>query len=79
MIKNIFEKIYDANGGYGLQCKFCEPNLLAEKKRSQKQVLIAWRSPYASADENAWLEKNLHRIYSKYYLKVIVSNYGKFF
>ena len=75
---NVFEPVYDIHGDFGLQSKDCKTGLAKVSKPEHKMVLTAWRSPHATADQNAWLEANLQKIYTKYYLKVLIETLGRF-
>lgn len=78
MVKHVFEPVYDKRGIYGLQCKECKAGITEGSKQKHQMVLMVWRSPYASAERNYWLEKQLRKIYTQYYLKVLVDNMGYF-
>lgn len=82
MVHNIFEITFDRRGYFGLQSKDCKMGKYQSsndnKKLKHRLVLIAWRSPYASADHNVWLEQNLKKLYTKYYMKVLIDNMGYF-
>lgn len=41
-------------------------------------VLLAYRSPLASAKADYWLEQKLLRVYTRYYLRVNWENIGLF-
>ncbi len=78
-MRNIFELTYDSSGNVGVQCKECRAGIGRGTKPEYKTVLIAWRSPYATAEHNDWLEKQLKKLYTRYYMKVIIENMGSFF
>lgn len=78
MARNIFEPIYNNKGLYGLQCKECSSGILNGTKPEHRIILLAWRSPHASTDRNNWLEKKLRKVYTRYYLLVLVDSLGKF-
>ena len=77
MENNIFEPVVNKHGVFGLQVKnSC--NCIIKGDNEKHMTLLAWRSPHATERQNHWLEKKLHRIYSRYYGKVMFSNYGLF-
>ena len=77
MENNIFEPVINQHGVFGLQVKSgCRG--ITKGDKGKHMTLLAWRSPYATERQNYWLEKNLHRIYSRYYGKVMFSNFGLF-
>jgi len=78
MARNIFEPIYNEKGMYGLQSKECCSGITKGTKPEHKIVMLAWRSPHASADRNNWLEKKLRKVYSRYYFMVLVDTLGRF-
>lgn len=78
MVNNIFEQIYNSNGLYGLQSKDCITGLMKGTKPEHRIVMVVWRSPYANADRNNWLERRLRKIYTSYYLKVLIDTMGRF-
>ena len=78
MRRNIFETIYNTKGMLGIQSKACQTGLMDGDKESHQVVLLAWRSPHATAERNAWLERKLRKIYSKYYLMVMLDSFGLF-
>lgn len=78
MARNIFESVYNNHGMYGLQSKECSSGIFNGTKPNHRVVLLAWRSPHASADRNNWLEKKLRKVYTRYYLMVIVDTLGRF-
>ena len=63
----VFQSVTNKNGLMGLRCNF-RPEV----------ALIGYKSPYASARQNDWLEKRLIKVYSIYYYKVLLSTYGRF-
>lgn len=77
MMSSVFESIFDKDGNYGLQSKQCI-SYTGEGIPKRKRVLLAWRSPHATAEQNAWLEVKLHKLYKRYYIKVIVQSLGYF-
>jgi len=78
MARNIFEPIYNSQGMYGLQCKECQTGIMNGTKKERKVVMLTWRSPHASADRNDWLERKLRKVYTKYYLMVLLDTLGLF-
>lgn len=78
MDNNVFEPIYNKHGMYGLQAKGFDSGIIGGTKVKYNIVVLAWRSPHATAKHNLWLEKKLHRLYSRYYKKVMADNYGLF-
>lgn len=78
MDNNVFETIYNKHGMYGLQAKGFDGGIIGGTKEKYNVVVIAWRSPHASAKRNLWLEKKLQRIYSRYYFMVMKDNFGMF-
>jgi len=74
---NIFEPIVNQHGVFGLQVKDgCKGVIKNDKEKYM--TLLAWTSPYATERQNHWMQKKLQRIYSRYYVKVMFSNYGLF-
>lgn len=78
MSNNIFEPIYDTKGIYGLQSKQCKNGIVKGTKAERQVIMMVWRSPHADIASNEWLEKKLRKIYTKYYLKVLVRSMGFF-
>ncbi len=78
MRRNIFETIYNTKGMLGIQSKACPDGLMDGNKDSHQVVLLAWRSPHATAERNAWLERKLRKAYSRYYLMVLLDSFGQF-
>ena len=68
MMNSRFEAVYDNHGHVGVQ----------EKEGNHKCYLVAHRSKHASYENNLWLEKQLIKAYSRYYIKVLVDTFGRF-
>lgn len=77
MKNTIFEPTTNKFGLFGLQVRNeCIGTIKVDKERHM--ALLAWTSPYATERQNLWMQKKLQRIYSRYYEKVMFSNYGLF-
>lgn len=74
----VFEEFHSKMGFYGLQSKAAKNGIVEGNKEGFTILMIAWRSPYASEKQNAWLENQLQKAYNKYYIKVMLDNYGLF-
>lgn len=48
------------------------------KHDTNKRLMIAWVSPYATVKQNEWLESRLRKTYLKYFKKVSHDNTGLF-
>lgn len=67
MIGKIFNSIRNSNGLSAIRANDVKAT-----------VMIVYRSPYASLQDNIWLEQQLIRLYTKYYIRVNWSTTGRF-
>lgn len=67
MVKQLFHSIVNKKGMVGIRCN-----------NRSSLVGLYYQSPNASIKSNAWLERKILRIYTKYYLKVSLETTGQF-
>lgn len=81
MRNNVFKSIQSSKGFVAIQSDLC-PNGIKEVETQNatksKVVSMAWCSPYASLSANQQLERDLRKIYIKYYIRVLIENFGLF-
>ena len=78
MCNRAFELIFNDKGYLGLLSKQAIKPASGKGRARQEIVLMAWRSPHATKEQNIWLEKKMQEVYTKYYLKVLVGSLGEF-
>lgn len=81
MKNNIFKSIQGSKGIVAVQSDFCSSGIKAvetQNANKSKVISMAWCSPYASLSANQQLERDLRRIYIKYYIRVLFENFGLF-
>lgn len=67
MIGQAFHTVVNKNDMVGIRCNY-KPAV----------TMICYRSPYATAKHNIWLERKLLRLYNIYYHKVLLESTGRF-
>ena len=67
MQSKVFHSITNKKGVLGIKCKF-KPIV----------AVVSYKSPFASIKQNNWLEKELVKVYSRYYYRVLLSTSGRF-
>ena len=75
MPNNIFKSIQSARGLIAIQSHLCTSG---PKSLNAEKVAIVWKSPHASLKRNQQLERDLYRIYMKYYTRVMLESFGQF-
>ena len=78
MRNNIFKTVQSSSGKTLIQSDFCENGIKQSSKDKADFVAVVWRSPYASLKRNQQLERDLYRLYRKYYFQVILESGGQF-
>lgn len=81
MINSVFKSIQSTKGIIAIQSDYCTSGIKeVETHNSAKSAIVsmAWCSPYASLSANQQLEKDLRRIYRKYYIRVLIESFGLF-
>ena len=78
MRNNIFKTVQSSSGKTLIQSDFCENGIKQSSKDKADFVAVVWRSPYASLKRNQQLERDLYRIYMKYYFYVMLESFGQF-
>lgn len=77
-LNDVFEPTHFSEGEFGISSKFGGSKFKSKNFPEKSYMLVAWRSPYATAKANAMLEKDLLAAYKKYYFRTIVENFGVF-
>ena len=67
MLGKNFHSVTNRNGILGIRCN-----------NKSATTMMCYKSPYASAQSNNWLEHKLIRLYTTYYYKVIWESTGRF-
>lgn len=75
---DIFEPSYCKNEMFGIRSKYCKRQKEDGAGADKPLVVAVWKSPYATAEANAMLEKDLMAVYKKYYIRTLFENCGIF-
>lgn len=67
MIGNTFHSIRNAKGITAIRANHYKAT-----------VALIFKSPYATVEDNVWLERKLLKLYNAYYLKVSMQAVGRF-
>ena len=67
MIGKCFHSVTNRNGITGIRCN-----------SRAATTILCYKSPYATIKQNEWLERNLIRLYTAYYYKVLWETTGQF-
>lgn len=78
MRNNIFKAIQGTRGLIAIQSNLCTDGIKTYKSDEAETVAIVWKSPHASLKRNQQLERDLYRIYRKYYTHVMLESFGQF-
>ena len=63
----VFHSVVSDIGHMGVQCNHCDA-----------LTIISYRSHHASRKTNEWLERQMIKVYTKYYFKVLLETQGRF-
>lgn len=77
-MRHIFEVVPHTKDAVGVQTIFCQKGIKQGKGENSQVVVIAWCSPYASRKRNYQLERDLQRVYRRYYARTLFDNSGLF-
>ncbi len=76
----VFETNSSERGFYSILSKYCTTGMKPHHYNGDNKIVLAtWKSPYASKQQNEWLEKKLYQIYKMYYWWVLINSEGLFF
>lgn len=81
MRNNVFKAIQGSRGIIAIQSHLCTNGLKSsntDKTENAESVALVWKSPHASLKRNQQLERDLYRLYRKYYLRVMLESFGRF-
>lgn len=78
MQNNVFKSNQNSKGMTFIQSDLCTDGIKTSNTDNPNLVAIVWRSPHASLKCNQQLEKDLYRIYMKYYFYVMLESFGQF-
>lgn len=78
MKTSLFKSIQSSKGLIGIECEACKKGIRQASDSKPNLVAIVWCSPYASMKANQQLERDLKRIYMKYYIATLCENFGLF-
>lgn len=78
MRNNIFKPVQSSKGIMAIQSEFCSNGIRQSDATKADLVAVVWKSPHASLKRNQQLEKDLQRIYMKYYIYVMLESFGQF-
>ncbi len=78
MPNSVFKTVQNSKGITAIQSQNCQNGINQLESKKSDYVALVWRSPYASLKSNQQLEKDLYRIYMKYYIRVMVESFGQF-
>ena len=81
MRNNVFKAIQSSKGLIAIQSHLSTNGLKSlntDKTENAELVAVIWKSPYASLRSNQQLERDLYRIYRKYYTRVMLESFGRF-
>lgn len=78
MRNSIFKTVQSSSGKTLIQSNFCTNGIKQSSTDTANFVAVVWKSPHASLKRNQQLEKDLYKIYMKYYFYVMLESLGQF-
>lgn len=78
MPNNVFKTIQSSKGLITVQSELCTNGIGYNDNIKSNFVAVAMKSPHASLKRNQQLERDLYRIYRKYYILVMLESFGRF-
>lgn len=78
MRNNVFKTVQSSKGTMVIKSDDCENGITYSEGTKSDIVVILWKSPHASLKRNQQLERDLYRIYRKYYIRVMLESFGRF-
>lgn len=78
MPNNVFKTIQSSKGLITVQSELCTNGIGYNDNIKSNFVAVVLKSPHASLKRNQQLERDLYRLYRKYYFQVILESGGQF-
>ena len=78
MKRRIFEPTRNLANMVGWKSQYSTIGFSNQKDKYRKVIALAVCSPFASTKRNLQLEKDLYKVYMRYYLRVCFDNCGLF-
>lgn len=78
MPNNVFKTIQSNKGLIIVQSDLCVNGIGYNDNIKSNFVAVVLKSPHASLKRNQQLERDLYRIYRKYYILVMLESFGRF-
>ena len=78
MRNNVFKIIQGRQRLMTIQSDLCTDGIKYSDIEKSELIAVVWKSPHASLKRNQQLEKDLYRIYRRYYIQVMLESFGRF-